>query len=126
VVPRARLAVLKRTSTLGKGSSKEKKAGVVLKARGPTRDACRPGSSTDTFWLRLLMVDDHNEAILDKTRTDLTCDRRIGQQKFFPTYRVENCAGSVAASRRSNGEIEVTATTEDGELFVKRTLKCKD
>jgi hypothetical protein len=126
VVPRGNLAVLKRTSTLGKGSSQEKKVGVVLKASGPTRDACRPGSSTDTFWLRLLMVDDNNEVILDETRTGLTCDRRIGQQKFFPTYIVENCAGSVAPSRSSKGEIEVTATTEDGELFVKRTLKCKD
>jgi len=126
VVPRGKLAVLKRTSTLGKGSTQIKKVGVVLKAHGPTRDACRPGLSTDTFSLRLRMVDDNDQVILDETRTGLTCDRRIGQEKFMATYEVEHCAGSVAPDRRSKGLVTVTATTDDGELIVERTLKCTD
>jgi hypothetical protein len=70
------------------------------------------------------MVDDDGDVIFDETRTDLTCDRRVGQEKFQVTYEVENCAGSVAPSRKSKGEVTVTATTEDGELVSSRTLKC--
>ena len=72
------------------------------------------------------MVDDNDQVILDETRTGLTCNRRIGQQKFMATYEVENCAGSVAPSRSSKGLVTVTATTDDGELIAKRTLKCND
>ena len=126
MVPRGKLAVLKRTSTLGKGSTQIKKVGVVLKAHGATRDACRPGLSTDTFSLRLRMVDDNDQVILDETRTGLTCDRRIGQERFMATYEVENCEGSVAPSRTSKGLVTVTATTDDGELIAERTLKCNN
>jgi hypothetical protein len=78
------------------------------------------------------MVDANGEVILDETRTGLTCDRRIRQQKFMATYEVENCAESKApgkssksrAGRSSKSEVTVTATTEDGELIAKRTLKC--
>ena len=71
------------------------------------------------------MVDDDDDLIFDETLSGLTCDRRIGKKKFFVTYEVENCAGSVAPSKKSKGEVTVTATTEDGELVVSRTLKCK-
>jgi hypothetical protein len=124
VVPSGNLAVLNKTTSLGRGSTQTKKVGVVLKAREQTRGACRPGSSTDTFSLRLQMVDDDGDVILDETRTGLTCDRRVGQEKFMATYEVENCAGSEAPSRNSKGEVTVTATTEDGELIAERTLKC--
>ena len=124
MVPSGNLAVLKKTTSLGKGSTQTKKVGVVLKGRERTRGACRPGSSTDTFSLRLHMVDDDGDVILDETRTGLTCDRRVGQEKFMATYEVENCAGSEAPDRSSKGEVTVTATTEDGELIAKRTLKC--
>jgi hypothetical protein len=94
------------------------------------------------------MVDDDGDVILDETRTGLTCDRRIRQQKFMATYEVENCAGSEAPGessrgnsdnnskgnsdknskrkriRNSKGDVTVTATTEDGELIATRTLKC--
>jgi hypothetical protein len=131
-VPSGNLAVLNKTTSLGKGSTQTKKVGVVLKARERTRGACRPGSSTDAFSLRLHMVDDNGDVILDETRTGLTCDRRVGQQKFMATYEVENCAGSEKPDRRSKGKVTrsskgkvtVTATTEDGELIASRTLKC--
>ena len=113
---------------------------MVLKARESTRGACRRGSSTETFSLRLHMVDDNGEVILDETRTGLTCSRRVRQERFMATYEVENCAGSEApgesskgnvdksskgrANKRSRGEVTVTATTEDGELVVSRTLRC--
>ena len=105
-------------------SKQKKKVGVVLKAREQTRGACRPGTSTDTFSLRLQMVDDDGDVIMDETREGLTCNRRVGQEKFMATYDVENCAGSEAPSRSSKGEVTVTATTEDGELIASRTLKC--
>jgi hypothetical protein len=140
VVPGRNLAVLKKTTSLGRGSTQTKKVGVVVKARESTRGACRPGSSTDTFSLRLHMVDDDGDVILDETRTGLTCDRRIRQQKFMATYEVENCAGSEApgesskgnseknsksrGNRNSKGNVTVTATTEDGELITSRILKC--
>ena len=143
VVPGRNLAVLKKTSTLGKGSTQTKKVGVVLKAHEQSRGACRPGSSTDTFSLRIHMMDDNGEVILDETRTGLTCDRRIRQQKFMATYEVNNCAtpdasdksskGNGASNknskakkppRSSKGEVTVTATTEDGTLVSSRTLKC--
>jgi hypothetical protein len=140
VVPGRNLAVLKKTTSLGKGSTQTKKVGVVLKARERTRGACRPGSSTDTFSLTLVMVDDDGDEFFREERTGLTCDRRIRQQKFMATYEVENCAGSEApgksskskagksskgrAKKNSKGEITVTATTEDGELIATRTLKC--
>jgi hypothetical protein len=99
---------------------------VVLKARERTRGGCRPGSSTDTFSLRLLIVDDDDidNPILDETRTGLTCDREIRQQKFMATYSVGNCAGSEAPHKSSKGVVTVTATTEDGELIASRILKC--
>ena len=148
IVPGGNLAVLKKTTSLGRGSTQTKKVGVVLKARERTRGACRPGSSTDEFSLRLQMVDDDGDIILDETRTGLTCDRRIGQQKFMATYEVENCAGSAApgesskdkanenskgkanensnggSKKNSKGDVTITATTEDGELIASRTLKC--
>jgi hypothetical protein len=124
VVPGRNLAVLKRTTSLGRGSTKTRKVGVVLKAREQSRGACHPRSSTDTFSLRLRMVDDDGDVIFDETRTDLTCNRRIRQEKFQVTYEVENCAGSVPPSRSSKGEVTVTATTEDGTLVSSRTLKC--
>jgi hypothetical protein len=150
VVPSGNLAVLKKTDSHGKGSTQTKKVGVVLKARELTRGACRPGKSTDTFSLQLHMVDDTGELILNDTRTGLTCDRRVGQQKFMATYKVENCAGATASDessdkasdkssngkasnkgskgkasgKRSKGTVTVTATTEDGELVASRTLKC--
>jgi hypothetical protein len=147
-VPGGNLAVLKKTTSSGRESKLTKKVGVVLKARERTRGACRPGSSTDTFSLQLRMVDDDGDVILDETRTGLTCDRRVGQEKFMATYEVENCAGSEAPGESSNGKadknsngkanknsmgrgnknskgnVTVTATTEDGELIAKRTLKC--
>ena len=101
------------------------KVGVVVKAREKTRGACRPGTSTDTFSLRLFMEDDDGHVIHDETYSGLTCDRRIRQQKFWVDYSVENCEGSVAPEGRgSKGNVTVTATTEDGELVVERRLKC--
>jgi hypothetical protein len=70
------------------------------------------------------MVDDDGDVILDETRTGLTCNRRVGREKFMVTYEVENCAGSEAPRRHSKGKVTVTATTEDGELISRRTLKC--
>jgi hypothetical protein len=125
-VPSGNLAVLKNTSVLhGKGSIQEKKVGVVLKARERTRGACHPRSSTDTFSLRLRMVDDDGDVIHDETHADLTCNRRIRQEKFWVTYEVENCAGSEPPDgRNSKGNVTVTATTEDGTLVSSRILKC--
>ncbi len=80
-----------RDSASGDRSTQTKKVGVFLKARERTRGACRPGSSTDTFSLRLRMIDDDGDVILDEARTGLTCDHRVGQEKFRATYDVENC-----------------------------------
>ena len=124
MVPGGNLAVVKKTTSNGKGSKQTKKVGVVLKARESTRGACHPKSSTDKFSLRLQMVDDDGDVIFDKTRRGLTCNRRVGQEKFMVTYEVENCEGSVAPERSSKGNVTVTATTEDGELIESRTLKC--
>jgi hypothetical protein len=132
VVPSGNLAVVKKTTSSGRGSTQTKKVGVVLKARESTRGGCRLRSSTDTFSLRLHMVDANGEVILDETRTGLTCDRRVSQQKFMATYEVENCAESEPSGKSSKGKadkgskskVTVTATTEDGELIAKRTLKC--
>ena len=126
MVPRRNLAVVRNTTSLGRGSTRIKKVGVVLKARERTRGACRPGSSTDTFSLTLVMVDDGGDEFFREERTGLTCDRRIRQQKFMATYEVENCAGSVAPNRRSRGEVTLTASTEYGELIAKRKLKCRE
>ena len=98
----------------------------MLKAREQTGGACRPGSSKDTFSLRVRIVDHDGQLILDETRNDLTCDLRIGQEKFMATYKVENCAKPDAPSRSAKGVVTVTATTEDGELVAIRTLKCNE
>ena len=125
IVPGGNLAVLKKTNSSGKGSEQTKKVGVVLKARERTRGACRPGSSTDTVSVRLTMVNsDNGKVIFDEIHEDLTCDRRLRQEKFMVHYEVEDCEGSVAPSRSSKNEIEITATTEDGTLLASRTLKC--
>jgi hypothetical protein len=133
--------VLKKTDSGGKGSEQTKKVGVVLKARELTRGACHPRSSTDTFSITISMVDGNSDApFFEETRTGLTCNRRVGQEKFWPTYTVENCAGPEPSDKSSNGkadknskgkarkssksQITVTATTEDGELIASRTLKC--
>jgi len=124
IVPSGNLAVLNKTGSHGKGSTQTKRVGVVLKAQERTRGACQPGRSSDTFSLRLLMVDDDAGVILDETRAGLTCDRRIGQQKFWVTYDVENCAGSVAPSKSSKANVELTATTEGATLMARGALKC--
>ena len=129
MVPRRNLAALKKTNADGDLATQTKKVGVVLKAQELTRGACRPGSSTDTFSLTLSMVDNEGHPIEVEDggiRTGLTCDRRIGQEKFMVTYVVENCAGGKApVGRSSKGEVKITATTDDGELIVSRTLKCR-
>jgi hypothetical protein len=125
IVPGGNLAALNKTNSRGRGLKRAKKVGVILKARERTRGACRFGSNADTFSLRLRMEDDDGGIILDKTRTGLKCERRISQEKFMATYRVENCAGSIAPDRRSRGEVTLTATTEYGELIARRTLACK-
>ncbi len=67
----------------------------------------------------------------EETRTGLTCDRRVGQEKFWATYTVDNCEGGVAPVDRSSvGGVTVTATMHaDGTLIdtlvAERTLKCK-
>ena len=130
VVPGGNLAVLKKKkNSAGDLATQTKKVGVVLKAKQLTRGACRPGSSTDTFSLTLSMVDDEGHPIELEgggIRTGLTCDRRIGQQKFMATYRAENCAGGAApVDRSSKGKVTIVATTDDGPpLEVIRTLKC--
>ena len=123
-MPAGNLAALSKTTTGGNRSTQTRKVGVVLKTYERTRGACRPGTSTDTISLRLHMVDDNGDVILDETRTDLTCDRRANQQKFYATYEVDNCEGSVAPERSSKGDVTITATTDDGDLVVRRTLKC--
>jgi len=102
-----------------------KRVGVVLKARERTRGACQPQSSADTFSLTLLMVDDDGHVVHNETRSGLTCNRRVGQEHFKVNYGVDHCAGSQAPNRRSNGIITITATTDDGVLVEKRTIKCK-
>jgi hypothetical protein len=125
IVPGGILAVLKNTTSNGKGSEQTKKVSVVLKARERTRGACRPGTSTDTVSVRLTMVNsDNGEVIFDETHEDLTCDRRLRQEKFMVHYEVEDCEGSEAPSRSSKNEIKITATTEDGTLLASRNLKC--
>jgi hypothetical protein len=127
IVPGRNLAALKKTTGVapGEGSQLTKKVGVVLKARERTRGACRPGSSTDTFSLTLVMVDDGGDEFFRKERTGLTCNRRIRQQKFMVDYDVDNCAELREPGKNSKGEVTVTATTtDDGELIATRTLKC--
>jgi len=124
IVPAGNLAVLNKTQSNGTGSVQTKKVGVVLRAQEQSVGACRPGASADTFSLRLQMVDANQNVILDETRTGLTCDRRIGQEKFMATYEVGNCEGSEAPSRNSENDVTITATTEDGELVAIRALKC--
>ena len=70
------------------------------------------------------MVADNGEEIFDQTRSGLTCDRRVGQEKFLVTYEVEHCAEFQGRSKISKGGVTVTATTEDGDLVSSRTLKC--
>ena len=123
VSPINNLATLRQTTTGGSRSTQTKNVTVSLKARERTRGACRSGM--DALSVRLRMVDDDGDVILDETRTGLTCNRRIRRQKFMATYEVENCAGSVPPERNSAGEVTVTATTEDGELIASRTLKCR-
>ncbi len=101
-----------------------KKVRVVIKANARTRSACHPKKSTDTFSLHLRMVDDDGDVIFDETRSDLKCDRRIGQEKFMVQYDVENCEDSEAPRKTSKGRVRVTATTEDGTIVEDRTLKC--
>jgi hypothetical protein len=123
VSPTNNLATLRQTTTGGSRSTQTKNVTVSLKARERTKGACRSGM--DALSIRLHMVDDDGDVILDETRTGLTCNRRIRRQKFMATYEVENCAGSVPPERNSVGEVTVTATTEDGELIASRTLKCR-
>jgi hypothetical protein len=98
-----------------------------MKARERVRGACRPGSSNDKFDLTLHMEDDDGDEIkiVPKVHRNLTCDRRIRQQKFMATYEVENCSSTPTTKRSSKGDITVTATTDDGQhMEVTRTLKC--
>ena len=126
ITPGGTLAILNNTESLGRGSTQTKAVGVVLSADERIPGACRPNTSTDTFSLRVQMVDDDGDVILDETLYDLTCNRAVGKEAFLVTYEVENCAGSEAASQHmgSKGEVTITATTEDGKLLVDRRLKC--
>jgi hypothetical protein len=124
VVPAGNLAVLRDLADGGAQSEQTRSVGVVLTAEEREPGACRPRESAESIALRLEMVDDDGDVILDETRSGLICDRLVGQQTFDATYDVRNCPGSVVPDRNSKGTVHVSATTEDGELVVQRTIEC--
>ena len=125
LAPGGNLAALNDTAGGGNRAEQTRNVTVVLDPQELTPGACRPslGAKT-TFSLRLRMVDDDGDVILDETRAGLTCDRLAGQEKFEATYTVRNCNDSMVPARNSKGEVTVTATTNDGELVSTRTLEC--
>jgi len=124
VVPAGNLAVLRDLADGGAQSEQTRSVGVVLTVEEREPGACRPRESAESIALRLEMVDDDGDVILDETRSGLICDRLVGQQTFDATYDVRNCPGSVVPDRNSKGTVHVIATTEDGELAVQRTIEC--
>jgi len=71
------------------------------------------------------MVDENDVVIHDELRPGLTCDRRVGQEKFMATYEPTSCAEFEGRKRSSKADITIIATTGDGEpLISTRTLKC--
>jgi len=124
IAPGGNLVVLRDLADQGPGSEQTRSVAVVLSAEEDVPGACRPREPGESFSLRLQMIDDDEDVILDETRGGLVCDRLVGQQAFDATYAVRNCAGSVAPTRNSKGNVRVRATTEDGELVVERTIEC--
>jgi hypothetical protein len=124
VVPAGNLVALTQTARGGNRARVTREVGVVMHANERTPGACRPGASTDTYSLHVKMVDDDGDVILDETRSDLVCDRRVRREEFQATYDVVNCAGSVSPSPTSAGDVTVTATTESGELVATRNIRC--
>jgi len=123
-VPGGNLVVLRDLADPGARSEQTRSVAVILGAEEAVPGACRPRASAESFSLRLQLIDDDDDVILDETRSGLVCDRLVGQQTFDAPYTVRNCAGSVAPARHSKGAVRVTATTEDGELVVERTIEC--
>lgn len=122
IVPVGNLATLRETASGGEGSETTRKVGVMLRARDSAGNTCQPDSSA--FSLRLRVVDDDGDVLLDETRESLACDARVHRERFSVHYGVANCAGSTAPSENSRGRVTLLATTEYGDLVAHRALRC--
>jgi hypothetical protein len=94
-----------------------------------TPGSCPSGETSNPVNVRLVLVDDDSDLILDKTRSGVVCTSGdTTYVKFAATFEGPvNCKGSVAPGNFSRGDVDATVTTipDNGSLNVTRSILCK-
>ena len=132
VQPAGNLVTLNKTETGGKGSSKTTNVTVNIHAEGTTPGACTSEDSSEPVTLRILVVDDDGDRILNEAKFGYQCFGTGSNSVKFPAqYTVANCADSVppqGGALTSTGFISVTASISGDHgppLIEAREIKCK-
>ena len=91
--------------------------------------SCPAGESSNPTSVRLVLVDDDGDTIIDSTSEPIIC--RSGQIRYvkFPTRfeAPENCKDSVFPVNFSRGDVATSVTTipDNGSLMLTRSVLCK-
>jgi hypothetical protein len=129
VVPQGNLVALKNVSTGLKGSTLTRTVAVKLVAQEVSPGSCPSGTVSAPTAVHLTILDDTDDVIIDADAKGLfTCvSGRVTHVKFGVRYQgPENCKGSVAPTQQvSQGDLFVTASTNDGSLDDALRIQCK-
>jgi hypothetical protein len=122
------LVSLRDVASGGKGSTVDKSAAIRLEAIEARPGSCPIGASSAPRSLNLTIVDDDGDVVIDSTKRSIVCySGEATHVKFGVRFEgPENCAGSVPpAVQVSNGDLFVSASTEDGSFDDVVGIQCK-
>ena len=118
---------IRNTGSGGKGSSRNSSVSVILNAQDASPGSCPRGATSNPVSVRLEMVDDDGDVILNTSKGGFVCTAgKSTNAKFVARYDVTNCKDSVAPANTSKGNVSATATSSHGSLEVTRKVHCKN
>jgi hypothetical protein len=110
-----------------KGASLTRTVTVTLKGEEDAPGTCPPGETSDPVTVDLVIVDDDGDGILDDSKSGIVCESGATTHvKFVARFDgPENCKDSEFPTPYTRGNINVTATSDDGSLAVTRKILCR-
>jgi hypothetical protein len=110
-----------------KGASLTRTVTVTLKGQEDEPGTCPAGATSGPVNVDLVLVDDDGDGILDARRSGIVCTSGATTYvKFVARFDgPENCKDSEYPTPFTRGDINVTATSDDGSLEVTRKILCR-
>ena len=119
------VVALRNTSSGGKGSIVQRSLVVNLKAENVTPGSCPAGTSSDPVSVHVLLTDDDGDVIVDVTKDAVCVASQPNNMKLTATYKVKNCAGSVAPAGTSFGDVDVLVELPNDTFTATRKVHCQ-